>query len=325
MEEINHILFIEDDQDLRETISELLINEGFKTILAENGSQGIQKAIQYTPDVIVCDIAMPGISGYEVFNMLRQINTTAVIPFIFLSAKSSKEDILLGLRLGVDDYIPKPFEFPELVKVVKNRIENRKKILELNDEKFHALLNNTFSGEFVLKEQEIIYSNENFAEIIGYSKKEIIGNNLINFIYKDDIKPIADNISRCIEGAIKEFSLDVRFIHKNNNLINLYLKGTSVLLKGNKRIVVSTDIVNKEKKENENNLKKHNSNIKLTKREYEILNLVCKGLSNAQIASKLFLSERTIEGHRARIYEKTGTNSAVSLAFWALKNNIISL
>lgn len=324
MEETSNILFIEDDHDLRETISELLINEGFKTILAENGSQGIQKAIQYIPDVIVCDIAMPGISGYEVFNMLRQINTTAVIPFIFLSAKSSKEDILLGLRLGVDDYIPKPFEFPELVKVVKNRIDNRKKIIELNDEKFHALLNNTFSGEFVLKEQEIIYSNENFAKIIGYSKKEIVGNNLINFVHKDDIKSIADNISRCVEGAIKEFNVNIKVIHKNNSLINLYLKGTSVLFKGSKRIVVSCDIV-KEKKGDLNSSKRHYTHIKLTKRESEILNLVCKGLSNAQIASKLFLSERTIEGHRAHIYEKTGTNSAVSLAIWAFKNSLVNL
>lgn len=80
----NSVLLIEDDFDLKDTISEFLGKEGFDVILAENGSQGIQKAIQHRPDIIVCDITMPGITGYEVFNMLHQVNTTSVIPFIIL-------------------------------------------------------------------------------------------------------------------------------------------------------------------------------------------------------------------------------------------------
>nr|HPI45957.1 response regulator [Tenuifilaceae bacterium] len=155
----NTVLLVEDDIDLRETISEYLNGVGFEVILAENGSLGIQKAIQHRPDVIVCDISMPGITGYEVFNMLHQINTTSVIPFIFLSAKASKEDILLGLHLGADDYIPKPFEFGELVKVIRRRIENRQRINEVNDEKFHAILNNSYSGTIILKGQVIEHAN----------------------------------------------------------------------------------------------------------------------------------------------------------------------
>lgn len=318
----NTILLIEDDIDLKETITEFLHGEGFDIIPAENGSLGIQKAIQTRPDVIICDITMPGISGYEVFNMLRQINTTSVIPFIFLSAKASKEDILLGLHLGADDYIPKPFEFSELVRVVRNRIENRKKLIDVNDEKFHALINNTFSGTVILNGQVIEHANKQFAEMLGYVKEDLIGNNLINFIHKDDIRIISDNITKCEQGALKDFIVQFKAIHKNNTLIDVCLKGSNVIFNGEKRIVSSciADIAEKVDIE----LKK-NGTVKLTEREIETLTLICQGLSNSQIAAKLFLSERTIEGHRARLFDKTGTNSAVALAMWAVKNKLIKI
>lgn len=320
----NVILLIEDDADLKETISEYLTGEGFEVILAENGSQGIQKAIQYRPDVIVCDITMPGITGYEVFNMLRQINTTSVIPFIFLSAKASREDILLGLHLGADDYIPKPFEFGDLVRVVRNRIDNRKKIIDVNDEKFNALLNNSFSGTIVLSGQVIEHTNRQFADMLGYCQEELIGNNLINFVHKDDIRAVADSISKCEQGAIKNFGIAFKAIHKNNSLVDIYLKGSNVEFKGEKRIVSSCMSDTLERIDGET-MGKEKGMVKLSEREIEILTLICQGLSNARIASKLFLSERTVEGHRARLFDKTGTNSAVSLALWAVKNKIIKL
>ncbi len=319
----NTILLIEDDVDLKETITDFLHDEGFQIIQAENGSSGIQKAIQTRPDIIICDITMPGISGYEVFNMLRQINTTSVIPFIFLSAKATKEDILLGLHLGADDYIPKPFEFSELLKIVRNRIENRRKLIDVNDEKFHALINNTFSGTVILNGQVIEHANKQFAEMLGYVKEEMIGNNLINFIHQDDIRNISDYISKCEQGALKDFIVEFKAIHKNNTLIDVCLKGSNVIFNGEKRIVSSciAEVAEKSYKE----IGKKIGSVKLSEREIEILTLICQGFSNSQIAAKLFLSERTIEGHRARLFNKTGTNSAVSLAMWAVKNKLIKI
>ncbi len=318
------ILLVEDDVDLKDTISEFLTREGFNLILAENGSQGIQKAIQHRPDIIICDITMPGITGYEVFNMLHQINTTSVIPFIFLSAKASKEDILLGLHLGADDYIPKPFDLSELVRIVRKRIDSRKRVLDLNDEKFEALLNNTFSGTVILNGPVIEHTNQHFANMLGYFQDELIGNNLVNFIHKDDIRPVVDAISKCDQGAVKEFKIGFKAIHKDNRLVELCLKGTSVVFKGEKRIVSSCTtevaaIAEADEPERKSPV------VKLSDREVEILTLICQGLSNAQIAAKLFLSERTIEGHRARLFDKTGSTSAVSLAMWAVKNKIIKL
>jgi len=317
------VLLIEDDKDLRETTSELLGQEGFEVIASENGSIGIQLAIQRRPDVIVCDITMNGVTGYEVFNILRQINTTSVIPFIFLSAKAAKEDILLGLHLGADDYIIKPFEISHLVKIINLRIESRKKILELNDEKFNVLLNNTFSGAFILNGNTIEHANQQFAKSLGYFQDELAGNSIINLVHKDDVRKIADFITRCTEGAINDFEASFKAIRKDNNLVTFNIKGSNIEYKGEKRLV-ATVIEARESGEDLREEIKLSSTIKLSTRELEILKLICLGLSNAEIATKLFLSERTIEGHRARIYMKTETKSAVSLALWAVKRKLIN-
>jgi len=317
------VLLIDDDTDLRNTISELLVNEGFETLLAENGSQGIQKAIQHRPNAIVCDIVMPGINGYEVFNMLKQISSTAVIPFIFLSAKSTKEDILLGLRLGADDYIPKPFEFKDLLKVIKNRIDSRKKIIELSDEKFNALINNSSSGTLILNGQTIEYANKRFTSMLGYDQEELTGNNLINIIHKDDITDIVDSISKCQIGLVKDFEVEFKAIHKNNTFVNVLFTGSLVNFNGDKKIVANCSPVHNGV--HPNSINKKNLPVKLSTREIEILTHICEGLTNSQIAAKLFLSERTIEGYRTKLFDKTGTTSAVSLAMWAVKNKIINI
>lgn len=317
------ILLIEDDADMRETTGEFLTKEGFAVALAENGSVGIQLAIQKRPDIILCDIAMPGVTGYEVFNILRQINTTSVIPFIFLSAKASKEDILLGMHLGVDDYITKPFQFDYLLRVINMRIENRKKVLELNDEKFNVLLNNTFSGAFILKGQNIEYANPQFARMLGYPQEEITGDNLINLICNEDVRNTADLVAQCNDGAIRNFETRFRAIHKNNNLVPLSIKGSSIDYKGERRLIIT--VIEEDGKEKTVDQNHSPDDVKLSGREIEILKLFCQGMSNAEIAGKLFLSERTVEGHRARIYDKTGTKNAVTLALWAVKRKLIDL
>jgi PAS domain S-box-containing protein len=324
MDGVTHrILLIEDDTDLRETVSECLSHEGFEVILAENGSQGIQKAIQVRPDVVVCDITMPGITGYEVFNILRQINSTSVIPFIFLSAKASKEDILLGLHLGADDYITKPFDIPHLISVIKLRIEQRQRVIALNDEKFTVLLRNVFSGAIILNGQVIEYANDHFARTLGYYQEELSGNSLINIVFKEDVKKIADLLTKCSDGVIKEFESQFRAIQKNSNLLPVSIKGSIIEYKGEKRLVAT--LQENTGRAGNGSVEQIEKTVKLSEREKEILRLICQGLSNAEIAAKLFLSERTIEGHRARIYSKTGTKNAVALAMWAVKRKIINI
>ena len=116
------ILLIEDDQDVRETTADILEFSDFKVFQAETGEEGIKLAKRESPDLILCDIMMPGQDGYEVFSILSQDPKTYTIPFIFLTALAEKEEIRYGINLGADDYITKPFEEEELLKIIQKRL-----------------------------------------------------------------------------------------------------------------------------------------------------------------------------------------------------------
>jgi len=92
---------------------------------AHNGTVGVEKAFKEIPDIIICDIMMPGIDGYEVCRILKQDERTSHIPFIMLTAKSSEQHTIEGLESGADDYIPKPFSSAILHARIKNLINSR--------------------------------------------------------------------------------------------------------------------------------------------------------------------------------------------------------
>ena len=116
------ILLIEDDTVLRENTAELLELSDFKVTTASDGKQGLKAAKTNSPDIIICDIMMPELDGYEVLASLSKNDKTKYIPFIFLSAKTEHEDIRKGMNLGADDYITKPFTEDELVSAINSRL-----------------------------------------------------------------------------------------------------------------------------------------------------------------------------------------------------------
>ena len=117
------VLIIEDNQDVRENTADILGLAGYDTATAENGKIGVEIATQILPDVIVCDIMMPELDGFEVLEILNKNNQTASIPFIFLTAKTEKIDMRKGMNLGADDYLTKPFNEQELLDAIKSRLK----------------------------------------------------------------------------------------------------------------------------------------------------------------------------------------------------------
>ena len=116
------VLLIEDDTILRENTAELLELSDYHVVTAPNGKLGVQAAFEHAPDIIVCDIMMPELDGYGVLEHLSKSDQTKYIPFIFLSAKTERQDIRKGMNLGADDYITKPFEEEELTSAIESRI-----------------------------------------------------------------------------------------------------------------------------------------------------------------------------------------------------------
>lgn len=124
------ILVIEDENPVLTNILEILESGGFQAIGAENGSLGVQKALEHIPDLILCDIMMPVMDGHGVLAQLRSQPATAMIPFVFLTAKADKNDMREGMNLGADDYITKPFRRKELLEAVNIRLERRAAVME---------------------------------------------------------------------------------------------------------------------------------------------------------------------------------------------------
>jgi DNA-binding response OmpR family regulator len=119
---MKQILVIDDRSSLRDNLVEILSLEDYDVIEAEDGLQGVQLARLHRPDLILCDVMMPGLDGFGVLRELHGDPTTATIPVIFLSAKVDAATVQQGLELGARCYVTKPFELPDLLAVIRAQL-----------------------------------------------------------------------------------------------------------------------------------------------------------------------------------------------------------
>lgn len=127
------ILVIEDEKYLLEDITELLEYSDFEVQGVSSGLKGVQLAEAYVPDLIICDIMMPDIDGYQVLEEIRANPYTANVAFIFLTAKADRDSLRQGMELGADDYLTKPFTSGELLTAINTRL-NRHQLMALQTE-----------------------------------------------------------------------------------------------------------------------------------------------------------------------------------------------
>jgi len=132
------IVVIEDEKVLLKNIVRILSAEGYNSMGAENGQAGIDLVRSQLPDLVICDIMMPELDGYQVLEELQNTPQTALIPFVFLTAKTERSDVRQGIELGADDYLTKPFEADELIGAIEARFRKSERVKarlgELNDE-----------------------------------------------------------------------------------------------------------------------------------------------------------------------------------------------
>jgi CheY-like chemotaxis protein len=187
---MKNILLIEDDAVLRENTAELLELSNYKVITAANGKTGVDKAKETLPDIIISDIMMPELDGYGVLETLSKEATTKYIPFIFLSAKTERQDIRKGMNMGADDYITKPFGEDELISAIESRIA---KAAILKDERESYLYNTSNSEEELRTLNDLKNFFDDNGTIFNYKKggviyKESHNSNFIYLITKGVVK-----------------------------------------------------------------------------------------------------------------------------------------
>ncbi len=116
---------------MRRNIALMLQMEGYETLTAENGRTGLKAALDKRPDLILCDVMMPEMDGYGVVQALREDKTMATVPFVFLTAKSDKSDLRIGMNFGADDYLTKPVNRDDLLAAVQTRLSRAAAVSEV--------------------------------------------------------------------------------------------------------------------------------------------------------------------------------------------------
>jgi len=123
---MSKILVIEDEAQVRDNLKEILELNGYNVLTADGGLRALPLIKEHLPDLILCDVMMPGLSGHDVLEQVRQEQDTAAIPFVFLTAKVDHRDLRQGMNMGADDYLTKPFEAKDLLEAVHSRLNYRK-------------------------------------------------------------------------------------------------------------------------------------------------------------------------------------------------------
>ena len=164
------VLLIEDDRIMRENTAEILELAGYQVETADNGKTGVEQARRFVPDIILCDIMMPGLDGYGVLHVLSKDTEIQDTPFIFLTAKAEKSDLRKGMELGADDYLTKPFDDTELLNAIETRLRKFKK-LTTKEVKKNIINWDDFRSQFPphkVKKKQIVFSEGDNAEYLYY-------------------------------------------------------------------------------------------------------------------------------------------------------------
>ncbi|MDO9311107.1 MAG: response regulator transcription factor [Nitrosomonas sp.] len=207
------ILVIEDEKALRENISEIIAHYGFRVICTPTGEEGITMALEYIPDIIICDIMLPGIDGFEVFARIKQIPQLSSTAFIFLTAKSTRSDTRIGMNMGADDYLTKPFTKEELVNSIRARLE------KLSKKNKHQLEKDELIEATLEKMTSLTKAERKVLNAIseGYTTPQIAQK---LFVSKKTIENHRVNISRKLNlsgpNSLISFALLLRARHSND-------------------------------------------------------------------------------------------------------------
>ena len=200
------ILIVDDDENICELLRLYLEKDGFETVVANDGEQAVDYAAKYTPDLILLDIMLPKLDGWQV---CREIRKSSDVPIIMLTAKGETFDKILGLELGADDYISKPFDTKEVIariKAVLRRSSDKDKASQIQEVKYDKLRINLANYELEVngvkidtppKELELIYhlaSNPNRV----YTRDQLL-DEVWGFDYYGDSRTVDVHVKRLRE------------------------------------------------------------------------------------------------------------------------------
>lgn len=356
----SRILVIDDDQRIVRTIKNVLSLHGYDVCVAENGAKGIEKAFEYNPDLILCDVRMEPIDGFKVLSVLKNSSINYRTPFIFFSGNSDASDIRFGIDMGADDFLLKPIVNDELIKSIENQLNKYRSLIELGKKQFEALFELSPNYIFLFDGDDIFNANTSFMSLFKMDVNILSTHHIQEIFDVPSYDNVKHRIKRCASGVDDKFNEQVKIVLKDGSLrmMDLYvaqyqkhcgfalliallipvntgkssldhlflLKELLIALKS-ENIIVSDPLgrklsgILKGWVKTEKNL----DSTFFSKRELQVLQLTMEGLPIKQIAERLLISDRTVERHRANVMEKTNSATMIEVIVFAVRNSIIDI
>lgn len=305
----------------KEEIWQALESRGFSVYHSAKPDLAFQKAIQILPDLIIYQDNLSGINGFQAYNQLKNFLVKNWISFFIYTEKLEQEDIVIGLEMGIDNFILAPINENSLLNKIENQLHKQKDLLESEKAKYKNSFNITPVAKAMLHNLTIQEANPPFIRLFPeeFTKAR---QPLISDIFDFSSPGHTLTLRKCLNGladvcnfekvpllADERQKFDIHFLTLNNHnetqfIAELFPSDLSQHYYSDQTALIDSEIVFLQPMS-----RWRMNDIKLTQREEEVMDLSSMGLPLKQIAQKLGLSQRTVEKHRANIMKKTKTNS----------------
>jgi two-component system alkaline phosphatase synthesis response regulator PhoP len=202
------ILIIEDDKTLLRGLKDNFEFAGFMAITSEGGEEGFEKALNNKPDLIVLDLMLPGMNGYEICRSLREQELD--MPIIMLTAKNQESDIVLGLNLGANDYVTKPFSIKELIARANACLRSRRK-KEVIKYSFGEFELDTVSRKLLKNGKDIILTPKEYgllSLLITHPDRVFTRDQILNLVWGYNIVVTRRSVDRCVNSLRNKIEKD---------------------------------------------------------------------------------------------------------------------
>ena len=304
----------------------ILKKNDFTVDTAEHIELALQRITNEETDLVISSKKLNDFHGFEVYNQLKSKLFNAGIPFFMVLDEFEKEDVLIGLEMGIDNFLFSPFIEPIVIHAIENWLKKKSDINLFETEAFKHYFYSTSVAMFFKSNGKISLVNEAFCRLIGKCGNQLLGTPVEELFYLEEHEINKINYKRFKIGVSNECQLKNVKWHNNQELkfdITLYRGktiGTNDVFAEMVTSALPAKILDHDNNKNEitsvydhpvdkNEIVK--CDVRLTEREIQVYMLSAQGMALKQIASVLNLSQRTVEKHRANIMNKTKTTSFI--------------
>ena len=336
------VLLVEPDKIQNEQLAGLLTEMGYQVISVRNVETAIRKLLEFSPQIIICQKELKEHSGFYFFTMLKKDILSSGAPFILLMNEFSRDDLSVGMELGIDSFIFPPFESGKINNIIQKQLQKNKNGKPDAASQFHKIFDLTPFGTFLCNDKMIVEANKSFYKMVQHSKSKNRSYLITDVFNFSDNQTNKLNLLRCLNGVLKYCNFkSIPLIYNPAELFDLHLSVIETWLSSVKIIgliipgkaesghnghsVSMKKIINPEINSLDTADSGENNNGFFTSREHQILNLSAQGAPIKQIAEQLGISVRTVEKHRSNIIKKTNSGNITEAVFYAQKKHILEL